>query len=93
MTPELLWKLGRLGSSTLSPNEKVIAYTVRHYDLNKNSGRSTLYVKPLDQKGTITPVSNWKVVSALDWIKSGGEYQLIFAGMRGDENRDGLKPE
>ena len=85
MSPELLWKLGRLGSATVSPNEKMIAYTVRNYDLKQNAGRSTIHLKLLEQGTTVTPVSNWKVVGALDWIKINGEDQLVFEGMRGDE--------
>lgn len=85
MTPELLWKLGRLGSSTVSPDEKIIAYSVRRYDLKENTGRSTICVKILDQGTTITPVSDWKVIGALDWIELGGEQQLLFEGFRGDE--------
>ncbi len=85
MTPELLWKLGRLGSSTVSPDEKIIAYSVRRYDLKENTGRSTICVKILDRGTTITPVSDWKVIGALDWIESGGEQQLLFEGFRGDE--------
>lgn len=85
MTPELLWKLGRLGSSTVSPDEKIIAYSVRRYDLKENTGRSTICVKILDRGTTITPVSDWKVIGALDWIELGGEQQLLFEGFRGDE--------
>ena len=86
MSPELLWKLGRLGAATVSPNEKVIAYTVRNYELKKNAGRSTLYLQLRESGKTVTPVSGWKVIGALDWIKLGGEDELVFEGMRGDES-------
>ncbi|MEC9091912.1 MAG: S9 family peptidase [Planctomycetota bacterium] len=91
MSPELLWKLGRLGAATLSPNEKVVAYTVRHYQLKENSGRSTLFVKPLDQETTITPASQWKAIGSLDWINIKGEHHLVFEGMRGDEKQPAMQ--
>ena len=53
MSPELLWKLGRLGAATVSPNEKVIAYTVRNYELKKNAGRSTLYLQLRESGKTV----------------------------------------
>lgn len=86
MTPELLWKLGRLGASTVSPNEKVIAYTVRNYELQKNTGRTTIHLYLRDKGTTLTPISDWKVVGALDWIRIDGEDQLVFEGLRGDED-------
>lgn len=91
MTPELLWKLGRLGSSSLSPNEKVIAYSVRNYNLPENAGRSSIHVKLLEQGTTVTPISNWKVIGALAWIKVGNEHQLVFEGMRGDEKNPAVQ--
>ena len=91
MTPELLWKLGRLGSATVSPKENVIVYTVRNYKLKDNAGKSTIFVKVVGNGSTISPVSDWKVVGALDWINFQGEDQLVFEGMRGDEKNPGVQ--
>jgi hypothetical protein len=33
LTPEILWKYGRIGSIVLSPDGKTVLYTVTHYDL------------------------------------------------------------
>ena len=43
MTPELLWQLGRVGLNTVSPDGKTVIYSIRHYDLENNSGSSDLY--------------------------------------------------
>ena len=43
MTPELLWKLGRLGDATISPDGNHVAYSVRRYKLEENKGSSTLF--------------------------------------------------
>ena len=45
MTPELLWKLGRVGDAALSDDGQLVAYTVKRYDLKENSGTTTLYVR------------------------------------------------
>jgi dipeptidyl aminopeptidase/acylaminoacyl peptidase len=47
MTPEILWKLGRLGEVAVSPDGKQVAYTVTHYDLEANSGRSDLLIQTI----------------------------------------------
>jgi dipeptidyl aminopeptidase/acylaminoacyl peptidase len=44
LTPEILWKLGKLGEPQLSPDGQTVAYTVRHYNLSANTGRSNLYL-------------------------------------------------
>ena len=50
MSPELLWKLGRVGGGVISPDGKQVAYTVRRYDLSANSGASEIRVASLDGK-------------------------------------------
>ncbi len=45
MTPELLWKLGRIGDVAVSPDGTAIAYTVTHYDLEANGGKADLYLQ------------------------------------------------
>ncbi len=44
MTPELLWNFGRVGNVTVSPNGKLIAYTVTWYDIEQNKSNSEIYV-------------------------------------------------
>ena len=45
MTPELLWKLGRIGEVAISPDGKQVAYLVTNYDLGENSGKSDLLLQ------------------------------------------------
>ncbi len=48
MTPELLWQLGRVGLNDVSPDGKTVVYSVRHYDIEANSGSSDLYAISTD---------------------------------------------
>ncbi len=43
MTPEILWKFGRLGSFTLSPDGSTLLFTVTEYALQTESRRTGLY--------------------------------------------------
>ena len=44
MTPDLLWKLGRVSGSSLSPDGKWILYGVSYYDITANKGNRDLYL-------------------------------------------------
>lgn len=47
-TPELLWKLGRVGEVSLSPDGKTLLYGVTRYNLKKNTGNTDLYTVPVE---------------------------------------------
>ncbi len=43
LTPELLWKLSRVGGTEVSPDGKTILFGVTNYDLKVNKGNRNLY--------------------------------------------------
>ncbi|NCD72176.1 S9 family peptidase [Mucilaginibacter agri] len=47
MTPELLWKLGRLGSSNLTTDGKHLIYTVTHYNMAEAKSEANIYSVPV----------------------------------------------
>ncbi len=47
LTPETLWKFGRIGDFKLSPDGKSVAYTVRNFNLADNKGNTDMYVMPV----------------------------------------------
>ncbi len=44
MTPELLWKLGRVSDIQVSPDNRHILFGISRYDLEENSGNNRLFV-------------------------------------------------
>jgi len=48
LTPEIMWKFGRTGNPALSPDGKLLAYTITYYNLQENKGITHLYVVPVD---------------------------------------------
>jgi len=46
MTPELMWKFGRLGSFTLSPDGSTVLYTVTDIDLQTEARRTNIFSMP-----------------------------------------------
>lgn len=47
MTPELLWKLGRVGSPIVSADGNTLYFTIRYYNLEENKGQSQVYSMPV----------------------------------------------
>ena len=44
LTPEVMWKMGRASSAVLSPDGSQLVYAVTYYNMEKNSGRTSLYL-------------------------------------------------
>ena len=42
MTPEIMWKFGRLGTFTLSPDGHTVLYTVTDIDLQSEARRTNI---------------------------------------------------
>ena len=88
MSPELLWKLGRLGESSVSPDGKQVAYTVRHYELAKNKGLSSLHVVDLKSGQDTVVLKDWPSLNSIQWITTSVGPRLFFIGRDGkSENR------
>lgn len=48
LSPEVMWKMGRVGSSSLSPDGTEVAYTVTYYNMAENRGVTSIYVQPVE---------------------------------------------
>ena len=47
LTPEVMWKMSRAGSSSLSPDGKTLVYAVTDYNMAENRGVTTLWVQDM----------------------------------------------
>ena len=50
LSPEALWAMGRIGSSSVSPDAKQVAYTVSYYSVEQNKSHSVIYTIGTDGK-------------------------------------------
>jgi Tol biopolymer transport system component len=48
LTPEILWKFGRIGGAVLSPSGDKVLYTVTYYQLKQDKGNTSLYIMNSD---------------------------------------------
>lgn len=80
MSPELLWKLGRIAGGAISADGQLVAYAVRNYDLEKNAGSSEIYLLTLDGHRDRVIGQNWKSVADLQWGHGTSAGRLFFVG-------------
>lgn len=46
MTPELLWSFGRISDVSISPDNSLVLFAARYYDIQKNKGQTDFYSVP-----------------------------------------------
>ena len=46
-TPAVLWKMGRLGGASLSPDGTKALYTITRYNMSENRGLTQIYVRDM----------------------------------------------
>ncbi len=74
-TPEVMWKMGRVGSSVLSPDGKSVAYTVTYYNMKENRGVSSIFVR--DESGTRRITDNAGNDIAPQWSADGRTLRFL----------------
>lgn len=57
LTPEVMWKMRRAGSSSLSPDGSMLLYTLTDYSMEENRSLTTIYTQSLEDK-TIKALSD-----------------------------------
>ena len=52
LTPEIMWKMGRAGGSSLSPDGRTLLYQQTDYSISENRGVTTLWTLDMESKRT-----------------------------------------
>ena len=71
LTPEALWAMGRIGSFTVSPDTKKIAYTVSYYSVAQNKSNSEIFLMNADGSANVQLTRDEWQESQPTWIKDG----------------------
>ena len=75
--PRSLWAMGRIGSLSISPDGKQIAYTVAYYSVPENKSHHVIYVMDADGKNnTLLTQTAWNE-SEPQWIKGGTKIAFL----------------
>jgi len=71
LTPELLWKLGRVSDPQLSPDGSKVAYNIMRYDVAANKGNSDIWIYDYASNSAKAIASNPSNESTPRWSKNG----------------------
>ena len=75
MSPELLWKLGRVSAQGITADGKYVVYTVSTPDVEANRSTRKTYMVPVDG-GTATAISNPDSILRNRFISPDGRYRI-----------------
>jgi len=71
MTPEFLWKLGRVSDPRLSPDGKECLYNVRSYSLQLNKGNSDIWKVNIQTSAVVRLSNDSSNETSAKWSKDG----------------------
>jgi dipeptidyl aminopeptidase/acylaminoacyl peptidase len=87
MTPEIMWKFGRLGTIALSPDGASILYTVTEYDLATEATRTNIFKIPVAGGESVQLTTDGG--SSPQWFNSGKSIAYVKDGKLWTMNADG----
>ena len=79
LTPEALWAMGRIGSSSVSPDGTKIAYTVSYYSVKENKSHLVIYVMNADGTNNTLLTQTAANEGEPVWIKGGSKIAFLSA--------------
>ena len=70
-TPNVMWKMGRLGAASLSPDGAKALYTITRYNMAENKGLTQIYVRDMASGEVATLTDNTSSNSYPQWSADG----------------------
>ena len=84
LTPELLWAMGRIGSSDVAPDAKSVAYNVSYYSVADNKSHTVIYTIGTDGKNERLLTTATTSELSPKYIEGGK--RIAYLGMASDGN-------
>ncbi len=88
LSPEMLWKLGRVSAEGLTTDGKSLIYAVSQYDLESNASEKNLFTVPV-AGGLPTPFSTAKGGESVVHIANNGDIIYLLKGQLWKRNING----
>jgi len=87
MTPEIMWKFGRLGSFALSPDGSSVLYTVTDIDLQSEARKTNIYKMAVSGGNPVQLTAGGG--SSPQWFNGGKSIAFVSDGHLSTMNADG----
>jgi len=91
LTPEIMWKFGRLGSFSLSPDGSQVVYTVTEYDLQTETRRTNIFRIPASGGEPVQLTTDGG--SSPQWFNNGATIAFVREGSLMIMNADGSEKQ
>lgn len=93
MTPEILLSMARVGSFALSPDGKVVVYTVSFPDIKANRSTTRLFTITSDGKERREITGELKGISEPKWVSGGSRIAFLASDAEGEVQLFSMKPD
>ena len=93
LTPERLWELGRLGSSSANAQGSLIAYVVRHFNWQENSGTSDIHLVNVRSHRDWIVVRDLKSADSIQFANTPRGERLFYVGLPASDRYKDAKPQ
>jgi dipeptidyl aminopeptidase/acylaminoacyl peptidase len=87
MTPEIMWKFGRLGTFALSPDGSTLLYTVTDIDLKSEARRTNIFKTAINGGNSVQLTTEGG--SSPQWLNNGKYIAFVNKGKLFNMNSDG----
>lgn len=92
LTPEVMWKMGRVGGSTVSPDGKTVLYTVSYYSMKDDKSSTHIWSVPTEGGEAIQITDGAGKEASIQWSADGS--RIYFLSTRsGDAQLWSAKPD
>lgn len=73
-TPEVMWKMGRVGGMALSPDGEQVLYSVSRYNVSQNRGATSIFLQPIPTGEAQEVVENGH---SPQWFPTGAKFAFL----------------
>lgn len=92
LTPEVMWKMGRVGGSTVSPDGKTVLYTVSYYSMTDDKSSTHIWSVPTEGGEAVQITDGAGKEASIQWSADGS--RIYFLSTRsGDAQLWSAKPD
>lgn len=92
LTPEVMWKMGRVGGSTVSPDGKTVLYTVSYYSMKDDKSFTHIWSVPTEGGEAVQITDGAGKEASIQWSADGS--RIYFLSTRsGDAQLWSAKPD
>jgi len=83
LTPETLWKFGRVSDPKISPDGKMVLFTVRTFDVPANKGNSDIFVQSTNGGTPLALATSSEDETSARWINAGKKIAFLMNDKNG----------